>query len=133
MKSLFRNVHVRKLSSGNSKLKVYGFALSQPTRSVLMLLKEGNIDFDFIIVNALKGENRRPEFKKISPTGLVPTITDTDNDFTLSESGAILQYVAEKYKILPLYPQDITEKAKINFWLHWNHTNSRYESFFENS
>jgi glutathione S-transferase len=50
-------------------LKLYGFPLSQPTRSVLMLCKEGGIQYEFYIVNALKGETRKPEFKAINPAG----------------------------------------------------------------
>ena len=41
------------------------------------------------------------------------------------ESGAILQYIAESRNLQDWYPSDPIVRAKINFWLHWNHANSR--------
>ena len=48
-------------------LKLYGFPLSQPTRAVLLLLKSASIPYEFITVDALKAENRKPDFLKINP------------------------------------------------------------------
>lgn len=64
----------------NSKVVIYGFPLSQPTRSVLMLCEEENIPYEVIIVDALKGENRKPAFKRMHPAGLVPVINDNGTD-----------------------------------------------------
>lgn len=107
-----------------SSLTVYGFPLSQPTRAVLLLLKANKVNYDFILVDALKGENRKPDIKKLlHPAGLVPTIKQ--GDFVLGESGAILQYLAEFYGLSLWSPTDVEAKAKVNFWLHWNHTGTR--------
>lgn len=62
-------------SRGLADLTIYGFPLSQPTRSVLMLCKENSIPFTFKLVDALKGENRKPEFRKFHPAGLLPAIS----------------------------------------------------------
>lgn len=43
----------------------------------------------------------------------------------LGESGAILQYIAESQGPSDWYPTDPIVRAKINFWLHWNHENTR--------
>lgn len=106
-----------------SALTIYGFPLSQPTRSVLLLCKQNNIDYDFVLVDALKGENRKPEWKKILPAGLVPSIKK--GDFSLGESAAILQYIAESNKLDKWYPTSPEDRAKVNFWLHWNNSNTR--------
>eukprot|EP01038_Epipyxis_sp_PR26KG_P005619 gene5619-7761_t len=119
LKKSFNTILVRR----NSHLKLYGFPLSQPTRSVALLLKENNIDFDMVHIDVFKGEHRKPEFKKINPTTLVPLIDD--DGFYLSESGAILQYLAESRSLTNWYPIDVREKAKVNFWMHWMHTNVR--------
>ena len=113
----------RFLSNTSSKPTLFGFPLSQPTRSVLLLLKENKIEYDFVLVDALKGENRKQDFLKINPAGLVPCIRH--NDFLLPESSAILQYLAEFYGLEKWYPKDIKERAKIQFWLSWNHQNTR--------
>jgi glutathione S-transferase len=87
-----------------------------------MLLKESKIPYNFVLCDALKGENRKPDFLKVNAAGLVPAITD--GDFQLGESAAILQYLSEKHK-LQVYPSDLRLRAKTVFWMHWHHTNSR--------
>ncbi len=118
-------IPIRNMSSTNStKLTVYGFGLSQPTRSVLLLLQENKINYEFVLVDALKGDTRKPDFLKVNPQGLVPCIRH--DDFLLAESSAILQYLAEYYSLDKFYPKDIKERAKIQFWLSWNHHNTRF-------
>ena len=111
-------------SRGLKSLTIYGFPLSQPTRSVLLLCKENSIPYTFKLVDALKGENLKPEFRKIHPAGLVPAIEDEEG-FVLGESGAILQYLSEVHGLNSWYPSDFKQRAKVNFWLHWNHNNTR--------
>jgi glutathione S-transferase len=106
-----------------SKLQVYGMAVSQPTRSVLFLCNEAKLDFKFNAVDARKLENRSPEFLKMHPAGLLPVIND--DGFVLGESGAILSYLAESNALTDWYPFCIQTKAKINFWMHWHHDNTR--------
>lgn len=107
----------------NRPLKLYGFPFSQPTRSVLLLLKENKIKYDFVLVDARKGEARSPEYKKMVPTAMVPAIDD--NGFVLSEAAAIMMYLCDKHSLNQWYPSDLQQRARANFWLHWNHTNTR--------
>merc|ERR1719203_2680811 len=37
-------------------------------------------------------------------------------------------YIAEANKLTDWYPEDAKEQAKVNFWLHWNHTNTRHST-----
>lgn len=111
------------MATSKSILKLYGFPFSQPCRSVLMLCMENGIDHQIIPVDARKGETRKPEFKKIHPAGVVPAIDD--NGFLLGEAGAILQYLCEKNQLHSWYPKDLQQRARVNFWLHWNHSNTR--------
>lgn len=108
----------------SSTMKIYGFPLSQPTRSVLMLCKENKVPFEFQLVDPFKGENKKLEFKKMHPTGLLPAISVGEN-FVLGESAAIMQYICEEYQLNRWYPPTYKERAWVNFWLHWNHTNTR--------
>jgi GST-like protein len=48
-------------------------------------------------VNLGKGENRTPEFRKLSPTGKVPVLHDHDTGGSVYGSAAILLYLADKY------------------------------------
>jgi len=112
-------------SNTSAKLRVFGFKMSQPTRSVLMLLQAGGLDYEFVEVNALKGDNRKPDFKSKFPSGLVPVITDSDG-YAVEETAAILQYLCEKKMLADhWYPKDLQMRAKVNYFLHWHHSNTR--------
>ena len=75
-------------------MKLYGFA---PTRTIraLWMLRELDLDFEYVQVDVTKGEHRRLEFLAMNPAGKVPVLVD--DDLVLSESVAIVLYLAEKY------------------------------------
>lgn len=78
-----------------------------PTRSIRArwILQELGIDFEAVRVGLPEGEHRRPDFLKVNPAGKVPVLAD--DDVTLSESVAIVLYLAEKYDDGGLLPSDI--------------------------
>jgi glutathione S-transferase len=96
------------------KMKLYEFG---PTRSmrVRWTLQELGADFEPIRVNLLAGEHRRPEFLKINPAGKIPVLVDGDR--VLTESVAIVLYLAEKYSHKGLLPPGLNERAQVNRWL----------------
>ncbi len=106
------------------QLNVYGNIRSQPSRSVLFLLNETKIQHVFHQLNNRDGEHRKAEYKSIIPTQLLPSILTADG-MTLGEGAAILQYLVDRYDLKDWTSTDVNERAQINFWLHWNHTNTR--------
>ena len=102
---------------------LYGHPVSQPTRSVIALLRAGSIPYTFKNIDLMRGEQKSPEYLAVNPTGFIPAIDD--NGFVLAESGAILAYLAESRGLTGWYPVDPKERARTNFWLAWHHTNSR--------
>jgi glutathione S-transferase len=96
------------------KMKLYEFG---PTRSIRVrwTLQELGVDFEPIRVNLLAGENRRPEFLKINPAGKIPVLVDGER--VLTESVAIVLYLAEKYSDKGLLPAGFNERAEVNRWL----------------
>jgi glutathione S-transferase len=96
------------------KMKLYEFG---PTRSIRVrwTLQELGVDFEPIRVNLLAGEHRRPEFLKINPAGKIPVLAD--GDLVLTESVAIVLYLAEKYSHKGLLPAGLNERAQVNRWL----------------
>jgi glutathione S-transferase len=96
------------------KIKLYEFG---PTRSIRVrwTLQELGIDFEAIRVNLVAGEHRRPEFLKINPAGKIPVLVD--GDLVLTESVAIVLYLAEKYSDKSLLPAGLNERAEVNRWL----------------
>ena len=79
---------LREMSSGTAPITLYGFPMSQPYRSVKLLCHQGKISHTVVLVDALKGENRKPDYLKINPAGLVPAIKE--GDFVL---GVSLSYL----------------------------------------
>jgi glutathione S-transferase len=95
-------------------MKLYGFP---PTRSIrpLWVLRELGVDFDFVDVNLVRGEHKRPEFLARNPAGKIPVLVD--GDFVLTESVAIVLYLAEKYAEAGLLPAALEARAQVNRWL----------------
>jgi glutathione S-transferase len=95
-------------------MKLYGFG---PTRSLRALwgLKELNADFEFVPVNLAAGEQRHADFLRLNPAGKVPVLVD--GDVVLTESAAIVLYLAEKYRERGLLPVDLKERAQAYRWL----------------
>jgi glutathione S-transferase len=96
------------------QMKLYEFG---PTRSIRVrwTLQELGADFEPIRVNLVAGEHRRPEFLKINPAGKIPVLVDGDR--VLTESVAIVLYLAEKYSHKGLLPAGLNERAQVNRWL----------------
>ncbi len=89
---------------------------------VLMFLEETGIPYQIVPVNISKGEQFEPEFLQISPNNKMPAIVDhspaeRDVPISLFESGAILQYLAEKTG--QFLPKDIAGRAEVLQWLFW--------------
>mmetsp|Transcript_134478 Transcript_134478/g.190132 ORF Transcript_134478/g.190132 Transcript_134478/m.190132 type:complete len:221 (-) Transcript_134478:9-671(-) len=101
------------------KLKLYGHPLSQPTASVIFLCNAIGVEYDFQLINLMKGEQKEEFFLKINPNHYVPAIDD--NGFTLYEGAAILQYICESKSNFEYYPQDAKVRAKVNQYLHFHH------------
>jgi glutathione S-transferase len=95
-------------------MKLYGFG---PTRSLRALwgLKELDADFEFVPVNLVAGEHKHPDFLRLNPAGKVPVLVD--GDLVLTESAAIVLYLAEKYRDKGLLPADLKERAQAYRWL----------------
>lgn len=96
------------------KMKLYEFG---PTRSIRArwTLQELGVEFESIRINLLAGEHLQPKFLKINPAGKIPVLVD--EDLVLTESVAIVLYLADKYSNKGLIPTDLKERAQVNRWL----------------
>jgi glutathione S-transferase len=82
------------------------------TAAVLELpLEEKQLDFS-------KGEHKHPEYLALNPNGAVPTLVD--GSLVLTESRAIMQYLASKKPEMGLFPQDEQLRADITRWQFWD-------------
>ncbi|WP_412527332.1 glutathione S-transferase family protein [Burkholderia lata] len=94
-------------------MKLYGFAGTRSQRA-LWGLKELDADFEFVSVNLLQGEHKRPEFLRLNPAGKVPVLVD--GDLVIPESAAIVLYLADKYPEKALLPVDPALRAEAYRW-----------------
>jgi len=78
------------------------YAWSTPNSiKVPILLEELGVAYTVKPINVRQGMQKTPEFLKLNPNGKVPVIVDHEGpageSITVTESGAILVYLAEKY------------------------------------
>ncbi|XP_030273651.1 glutathione S-transferase theta-2 isoform X1 [Sparus aurata] len=105
-------------------VQVYLDLLSQPCRAVHILLNCNKIPHTVRTVALRKGENRTPEFTKLNPMNRVPVMED--NGFVLTESDAILKYLAAKYDVPEhWYPRQPEKRARVDEYTAWHHNNTR--------
>ena len=73
-------------------------------------------------MDLMKEEHKSPEYLKLNPNGLIPTMVE--GDFILYESHAILRYLADSWKVEDhWYPKDLWKWALVNRYLDWHHSN----------
>lgn len=78
-------------------------------------LEEMGLSYQVHPINLMDNEQKTPAFLAMNPNGRIPVIVDTENNFTLFESGAILMYLAEKTG--QLMPQDLQQRYTVIQWL----------------
>jgi GST-like protein len=96
-------------------------------RKITIFCAEAELPYTLKLVDLYKSENRHPDFLKINPNGRIPVIVDPDVEgapVTLWESGAILQYLAEKTG--KLLPKAGAERYEVLKWLFFQVTHAPY-------
>ncbi|HEX2197782.1 MAG TPA: glutathione S-transferase family protein [Burkholderiales bacterium] len=100
-------------------MKLYMHPVSMTSRPVRLFIAENNIRVDEQVVDLMKGEHTQPPFTTINPNRQVPVLED--EGFRLTESSAILKYLADKVSS-PAYPKDLKQRAKVNEMMDWLNT-----------
>jgi glutathione S-transferase len=101
-------------------LKIYGRADSINVRKVLWLADELGLQYEREDWGRGFQPVTDPAFTAINPFAVVPAIND--DGFVLSESHAILRYLAAKHGRTDLLPADIKQRALIERWMDWQAT-----------
>lgn len=94
---------------------LYGFP-TQNTMKALYVLEELQAEYEFLLVDLGKGEQRSESYLKLTPIGKTPVLQH--NEDSLFESGAICRYVANVTES-PLYPTDKLKRAKVDQWMDY--------------
>jgi glutathione S-transferase len=104
-------------------LKIWGRVNSVNVKKALWAAEELGLKYERINAGMEHGVNTTPEYRRMNPTGLVPTIDD--DGFTLWESHTIVRYLAAKHGAGALWPTDPRARADSDRWMDWTHSFSR--------
>lgn len=96
-------------------IKLFRHPLSGHAHRVELLLSLLGLPTELVFVDLAAGAHKQPEFLAINAFGQVPVIDD--NGTLLSDSNAILVYLAQKYGNGDWLPSDPLGAAKVQRWL----------------
>ncbi len=96
-------------------MRLYHHPMSSNARRAVMTALHLGASVELVLVDLSKGEQRRPEYLALNPTGRVPALVD--GDFTLWESHAIMQYLADRTVGQTVYPEELRARADVNRWM----------------
>lgn len=123
---------------------LYAHRLSQPSRTVEILLRELDVPYHWQEIDFANGQTREPWFaQRINALQTIPALAvpaDENSDgqpaFTLGESHAILRYLCRTARDRSIarkwYPgdHDAARAAQVDLWMAWHHNNvRRYDMF----
>ena len=100
-------------------MKLYYHPVSTASRPVVLFAADSGIALDYQVVDLMTGEHMKDPYAAINPSRLVPVLED--GDFRLTESSAILKYLADKIGS-PAYPKDLQKRARVNEMMDWLNT-----------
>jgi maleylacetoacetate isomerase len=93
-------------------LELYDFYLSAASFRVRIALRWKGLDHRTLPISLVTGGGQQllPEYRAVNPQGLVPALVD--DEFILSQSLAIIEYLDELYPTPPLLPNDPARRAR---------------------
>jgi glutathione S-transferase len=99
-----------------SELTLYSHPLTANGIKMSLLFNAVNVVPNIVEIQLQQGQQTSPKFLRLNPDGKIPVLVD--DELVLTESNAILQYIANKYQS-PLWPQSQTEQGQTLKWLFW--------------
>lgn len=90
-------------------MKLYHFPPSTNSLKVHIALLEKGLEFESVVIDLTKREQKDPEYLKIHPFGQVPALDD--DGFVVYDSTIINEYLEEEYPHPPLLPADSESRA----------------------
>jgi len=100
-------------------MKLYYHPVSTVSRPIVLFALDNAIALDYQVIDLMTGEHVKEPYAAINPSRLVPVLED--GDFRLTESSAILKYLADKVGS-PAYPKDLQKRARVNEMMDWLNT-----------
>lgn len=98
-------------------LELYGAPQSTCSQKVRLTLAEKGLGFTEHRLKLFKNEQLKPEYLKLNPNGVVPTLLH-DGD-PIIDSSVIIEYLDEVFPDPPLSPADAKSRATMRAWLRF--------------
>jgi len=92
-------------------IKLYDYPDCPFSQKVRVVLAEKDLEYERVLVDLRKGEQKTPEFLKLNPYGKVPVLID--EDVVIYDSTVINEYLNEEYPNPPLMPEDSAGRARV--------------------
>jgi glutathione S-transferase len=100
-------------------MKLYTYPASPGCRPIAMFIADHGMKVEQQVIDLMAGEQNTPVFAAINPNNAVPVLED--GAFRLTESSAILKYLADVVKS-PTYPTPLQARARVNSAMDWVNT-----------
>lgn len=102
------------------KYTFYGYPVSPFSYLVHFSLIHKEVDFNFVFVNLPEGEQKKAEYLKTNPHGVVPSLvrTDSEPEQCFYESWAIFEYLEESFPQKPLLPKEEPLRSRVRAAAH---------------
>ena len=101
-------------------LAIWGRLSSVNVQKVVWCADELGLDYVRHDVGGAFGGTDTPRYRAMNPNGLVPVIED--EGFVLTESNAIVRYLAARAEAEALWPGDLRRRADVDRWMEWQST-----------
>ena len=101
-------------------LRIWGRVNSVNVKKAMWCVAELGLPHERIDAGMQYGVVNTPEYRKMNPTGLVPTIED--DGFTLWESHTVVRYLCAKHSAGTLWPAELRARADAERWMDWAFT-----------
>lgn len=95
-------------------LELYHHGSSVCAAKVRMVLAEKGLQWSGHYLDILKGDQFDPDYLKLNPKGVVPTLVDDGE--VIRESTLICEYLDEKWPEPPLKPASPAGKVRMRYW-----------------
>lgn len=96
-------------------MKIYHHPLSGHAHRAVLFASLLGVTHELVEVDLAAGAHKQPEFLRLNPFGQVPVLVD--GDVVITDSNAILVYLARKTGRTDWLPKDTQSEAAVQRWL----------------